>query len=847
MAGDLRELIEERVIADAPSGAEWPLYVLAACDGPNALDDVLGGEAPTRQRRPRSGTHDRGREHDIDAEPGEAAGTAEPLGAYLRSITVEGFRGIGPRRTLEIEPGPGLTLVVGRNGSGKSSFAEALELLLTGSNWRWAERARVWRDGWRNLHHRARTEIAAEFAVEGRRGAATVSRRWAADGDLTDGTVTVRMPGPDDSNITALTDLGTIGWTAALETYRPFLSYNELGSMLDVKPTDLHDRLAAILGLGILDTAAQVLRDARLRREKALDDARKRADPLIRRLDAVIVQAPADDRAGRARKAMAGRALDLDGLDRVLAGPAGGDVDRDDGSFAALRRLAGLAPPTVEAVLETAEALRHVAIRRDELAGSEAGEARATADLLRSALDFHTAHGDGACPVCERRSALSAAWHERAARKVVELDERAREAHEVETAARTTLARLTALLAAPPESLDTDGERAAIETGTLADSWLRFTSIPSTELGAMADHIERTVGPLAEAADAVRAEARAELDRRDSLWRPLALDLAGWLSEARRAAFDARPVADLRAAEKWLKGASADLRSRRFEPIATDAIELWGVLRQQSSIDLRRVTLAGTGPLRHVELEVDVDGVEGAALGVMSQGELHAIALSLFLPRATLAESPFRFVVIDDPVQSMDPARVDGLAQVLEQTGRSRQVVVFTHDDRLPEAMRRIGIDARIIEVSRREDSVIELRPSLDPVERNLADAASLVRTSELPALVAQQVVPGYCRNAIEAACIEVIRRRRIGRGEGHADVEKLIERNPKLTSRMALAMFDTAAKGGEVGAHVLRWGDQAVEAWGISNRGTHAGYRGSLDDLVRGTQLLCRKIRELA
>ena len=58
----------------------------------------------------------------------------------LVSITVEGFRGIGPRKTLELKPGPGLTLVVGRNGSGKSSFAEGLEILLTGSNWRWAKR-----------------------------------------------------------------------------------------------------------------------------------------------------------------------------------------------------------------------------------------------------------------------------------------------------------------------------------------------------------------------------------------------------------------------------------------------------------------------------------------------------------------------------------------------------------------------------------------------------------------------------------------------------------------------------------------------------------------------------------
>ena len=53
-------------------------------------------------------------------------------GATLTEITVEGFRGIGPRRSLRLTPGPGLTLVVGRNGSGKSSFAEGVEILLTG-------------------------------------------------------------------------------------------------------------------------------------------------------------------------------------------------------------------------------------------------------------------------------------------------------------------------------------------------------------------------------------------------------------------------------------------------------------------------------------------------------------------------------------------------------------------------------------------------------------------------------------------------------------------------------------------------------------------------------------------
>ena len=40
-----------------------------------------------------------------------------------------------------------------------------------------------------------------------------------------------------------------------------------------------------------------------------------------------------------------------------------------------------------------------------------------------------------------------------------------------------------------------------------------------------------------------------------------------------------------------------------------------------------------------------VDGVAGTALSVMSQGELHALGLALFLPRASAPESPFRFIL----------------------------------------------------------------------------------------------------------------------------------------------------------------------------------------------------------
>src|SRR4029079_6973510 len=201
-----------------------------------------------------------------------------------------------------------------------------------------------------------------------------------------------------------------------------------------------------------------------------------------------------------------------------------------------------------------------------------------------------------------------------------------------------------------------------------------------------------------------------------------------------------------------------------------------------SNVALGRIELAGAKGQRRVTLDVTVDGIPGAALGVMSQGELHSLALSLFLPRATLSESPFRFVVIDDPVQSMDPARVDGLARALEETAQTRQVIVFTHDERLPEAVRRLAIKSNNLRVTRRPKSVVEVRTALDPVQAHIEDALALVHTTDLPTDVLRRVVPGVCRSALEAAFITVIRRRRLAAGRQHTEVEEELKGAGKLT-----------------------------------------------------------------
>jgi hypothetical protein len=227
----LRDLVLKRLDADTKPEDEWSALVLAALEGEAELTTLLD-EAKSQPTRPQP-----------IASTETAKQPERPRVAFLRSISVEGFRGIGPKATLDLTPGPGLTLVVGRNGSGKSSFAEALELLLTGETYRWENRSKVWRDGWRNLHH-PKAAVAADFALEGEKGACTVTREWADKAELDAATTWAQVHGKPRGGPEAL------GWDTPLAAYRRFLSYNELGSMLDDGPSKLYDALSKVLGLG---------------------------------------------------------------------------------------------------------------------------------------------------------------------------------------------------------------------------------------------------------------------------------------------------------------------------------------------------------------------------------------------------------------------------------------------------------------------------------------------------------------------------------------------------------------------------------------------------------------------
>ena len=340
------------------------------------------------------------------------------------------------------------------------------------------------------------------------------------------------------------------------------------------------------------------------------------------------------------------------------------------------------------------------------------------------------------------------------------------------------------------------------------------------------------------------AQAAARHSEREDRWAPVAAAVSSWCLDAEAAQDGVAPVASVKAAEKWLKAATDHIRNDRLAPLARQARSIWAMLRQESNVDLGAIRLAGSSTSRHVELDVSVDGAAGSALGVMSQGEVNALALAVFLPRARLPASPFRFLVIDDPVQAMDPAKVDGLARVLEKAAVDRQVIVFTHDNRLAQAVRQLRLPACVLEVTRRPGSVVEVRPGLDPVEQALRDAGALAADPLVPSDVAARVVPGLCRTAVEAAFTEAVWRRDLRAGRGHAEIEAALEGAVRFNLLAALALTDDAAKGGAVLPQLNAWGRRFADTYQALNRGSHVAYAGDLDLLVGDARKLADKIR---
>lgn len=799
MASGSRSLIEtvwNLLDDDTDLSDEAKYVVIAALDSEHALAEQLGSGATTHQR------------------PETVAVEEEPAGAFLREIRVSGFRGIGPQATLQITPYPGITVVSGRNGSGKSSFAEALEYALTGQSYRWKHKAKLWVDAWRNLHLGQPCEVRVDFTTEN--GPRTsIGAQWPDDADLDGAKHWSQREGEKRQE-----GVDALGWSTAVEVHRPILSYDEIGGLLEQEPSKLYDALDKLLALDeILDAETRLNAEYSERRQprKLAKDAKAALKKGLPGVD--------DARAAELAKLLRPHAPDLEAITNLVSG---GDSS-EHATVAALNTIADMDVPDGRTAADIATSLRDAMANARTLADDAMRTAELRSDLLKRALEFRNTDGSDSpvCPVCGE-GVLDSEW-EAHAREAIATDdsqlamyrEARRDVHDREQAARALLGSLRNV--APVNGT---------ELSTLAayDQRVAAASAVPDNVEDLPTHIETHIPPLHEALEALRAEAADTVRSLESAWMPIAEEALEWLALERRARDTDNTLKVVESARKWVQDNAQLLREQRLEPISQGARAIWSQLRQESDVDISTIALEGKRTHRRAVLRGHVDGKPAGALSVMSQGELHALALALFLPRATASASPFRFIVLDDPIQAMDPAKIDGFLNVLRELAMTRQVIVFSHDDRLASAIRQQSIDAHLIEVTRETGSQLVVQNAEEPARRYVEDAYAIVADDNVPEDVKRRACPGLFRFAIEAAAHQYYFTRRNVEGGSQHESEELWAEAKSASACVALALQDARD------ADMSGWKSYRAyrgPAMSIATKGVHAGAVITKDDVA--------------
>jgi len=710
---------------------------------------------------------------------------------------------------------PGLTVIAGRNGSGKSSFAEALELALTGETHRWKSSNAARRKNWRNIHHGEPCEIRIRFAVEGQKQT-TLGIDWAPGEDIEDRTTWIQRKGEKRESGSE-----SLGWGQLIDTFRPMLSYEELGGLLEGAPSALHDAISMILGLDQLSDADNRLQAAsKLLAEPTVNVRKLKADADEH------LSTSADARAAEARSLLSKPNPDLKEIGRLATGAT---ISRSS-EIARLRSLAQLVIPSTDDVAAAVAKLRAATQNVADVTDVALKLLAERTDLVKKALQFHE-HGDARCPVCGVGT-LDAQWKSNATTELHDAEQQLAGLEEARTSLSQTNSAASALIKPLPHVLS-DDELGLSRLADTSKAWEDWTSAPASGL-ELAGHLARTYPPLQEAVSELGNEATGAAEAREDLWAPLAKKLLLFLEAATVSESNAANLADCKEALTWVRSATVDMRNDRLLPITQQAREIWAMLRQESNVDLGAIELTGSKNQRRVELLAQVDGEDAGALSVMSQGELHALALALFLPRAAHKDSPFRFIVLDDPIQAMDPAKVDGFVKVLESLAKDRQVIVLSHDDRLPATLRQLAVQARILQVDRVTESKVSVHNADNPAQLYLSDAFALVKDDGVPDEVCRKVLPGLIRMAIEQAAFESYSKRHFAAGRSRAEVEDEWSEAKKTRARVTLAIHGDSTKDLEGWITTRPYRRTAM---GVAASGMHADAFGDLARIVRDAE----------
>jgi hypothetical protein len=570
----------------------------------------------------------------------------------ITRLKAQGFRSLLSPQKIELKMGRSMCLVAD-NGRGKTSVVDALEFWSTGDV-AWVHRDGV---GLGALVHLSAPEAVVEVTTD----SVSASRRLAGSrvGELTVGK-------------------GLMLAGSAPEPI-PMLRHRTMADFVDKTANDKRTELLTMLGLSELVPFRLGLRSAARRTRSAA---------------AAAMQTVQTSR-GALEQALGG--LGLEAKIAELSSTAGVSVASQDDLLAFAIEQAGTVAPTATRLAQVDElqaanqaaAASSVARWNTALADQRVAGEQGLSALLAAGQQLLAGWDDDRCPLClaeQPRDELAEHVRERAL-ELAEADQRfAASASEAEEREQVILRLGRAL-------------RAIVEDERNA-GW-QYLAAAQSILGAL------------------RAEVQAVKDAR-AVRGALALSvptldvevIAALRAEATRAPGESGPalleLARLRGHVVARERAAAELRGAERVAAATERAATLGEAAVRSAIDEALAglnltvgdfytRLIGGSPYDDVRLEyrdARAGGVEFSFVWngseevspphrVMSESQLGALGLALFLARLKLRPPQWRTMVLDDVVTSFDIVHRTRLVRLLEQDFGEWQVILCTHDQQL--------------------------------------------------------------------------------------------------------------------------------------------------------------------
>ncbi len=662
----------------------------------------------------------------------------EPIIDRLR---VEAFRGFRDAREFDLSAAA--VIITGPNGTGKTSFFDAMQWGLLGRLERLESlRAR------RNVEHvvnqyRLGRKASVEIDLNLPSGSVTVRRT----GDQGGSTLELRWPGQtsmfgDEAEAELrriLLPNADLTLESALTT-SGLMQQDVMRRVLEAKPADRYRQLSTVLGLGSLEDfeeatrsvakqASERERSARTERTRLADALKQAQDRLeaaqTRLATRPQVEAVREETFGIVAATPPGIALSRSHV--TLEGP--NDVRRMATEFGhaadvvdSARALADQASQLRAALGEDPDeeqlsGLQDVAERA--AAGREAAESaraavqeqlsmarRAAADVAQLAALAVPMLSDG-CPVCGQP---------------IDRDHVERQLRERAEATGTILELQRTL-----DALTADHGRATAAAATARDAIAaaeqqatRWRQVRSTDLAARA-----AVEALAEDITAVKFDP---YDVR--AFAAAAGPAAKYCRRARRALHDLLETFDRQSDQGAVDRATAEIRSLETalasgqkqlaaESARSNKLQSLSEQTLEARVEVTETRLRSIQPLvanifqrldphpafKTVEFELDtyyrkgttsplvidqVENVSADPLLIFSTSQANIVALSYFIAMSLSAEERgLPFLLLDDPVQSMDDVNVLGFADLCRHLRLRRQLIVSTHERRFASLLER--------------------------------------------------------------------------------------------------------------------------------------------------------------